>query len=304
MYNFQTWVTSDFVPKDDQIVVVLAITGQMLLNRVWLGKYKPSVHSRSSPDPVRPCTTDRTGIPKSARHSHGNVRAYEHPYANRAWSVVTVRAGSVRIYKHHTEPVRGLQEQWTVVLKAEPYGAVRTHTGHLRARTWLIGLCPVWDPIGNLHDPLRLSTSLVWSQNRRKPVSEICASSTFSYSLYDAHSGLNIFEKSCRYACRGITHRFSSFWPVWDPWTVRELDLVANYDSRSYKSHRERERRRWRESDSERETMPYCLIRVSLSWSLKSYIFRNEPMHDHTPSLPRKIKPWTHNELRSAWSSI
>ena len=28
--------------------------------------------------------------------------------------------------------------------------------GRLRARTWLIGLCPVWDPIGNENDTVRL----------------------------------------------------------------------------------------------------------------------------------------------------
>ena len=73
--------------------------------------------------------------------------------------------------------------------------------GPLRARTWLIGLCPV-----------RLSTSLLWSKNRRKPVSERRASSTFSCGLYGAHTGLKLFEKMrARMACRGISHTFSSF---------------------------------------------------------------------------------------------
>ena len=67
MYNFQTWATSDFVPTKVQLVVFLALTGQMSHNCVWLGKYNPSVYSRASPDPVRSCTTDRTGIPKPAR---------------------------------------------------------------------------------------------------------------------------------------------------------------------------------------------------------------------------------------------
>ena len=74
MYNFQTWATSDFMPIEGQLVVFLALTGQMSHNRVWIGKYNPSVYSRASPDPVMPCTTDRTGISKPARHPHGTVR--------------------------------------------------------------------------------------------------------------------------------------------------------------------------------------------------------------------------------------
>ena len=57
------------------------------------------------------------------------LRACKHPYENRHYSVVTARA-----------PVRGPQEPRTVVLKAEPYGAVTTHRGPLRARTWFISL--------------------------------------------------------------------------------------------------------------------------------------------------------------------
>ena len=66
-----------------------------------------------------------------------------------------------------------------------------------------IGLCPVWDPIGNPHDPVQLSTSPLWSQNRKMPVSESCARSTFSYELYDAHTGLKKFEKSCGFLLLG-----------------------------------------------------------------------------------------------------
>ena len=60
-----------------------------------------------------------------------------------------------------------------VGLRAEPYGPARTRTGPLTARSWLIGLY-VWDPVGNAHGPVRLSTSLLWSQKRRNPVSESC----------------------------------------------------------------------------------------------------------------------------------
>ena len=52
MFNFQTWATSEFVPIEGQLVVFLALTGQMSHTHVWLGKYSPSVHSRVSPDPV------------------------------------------------------------------------------------------------------------------------------------------------------------------------------------------------------------------------------------------------------------
>ena len=73
IYNFQTWAASDFVPIEGQLVVFLALTGQMSHTRVWLGKYNPSLPSRASPDPVRPYTTDCTGIPKPAWHPHGTV---------------------------------------------------------------------------------------------------------------------------------------------------------------------------------------------------------------------------------------
>ena len=47
------------------------------------------------------------------------------------------------------------------------------------------------------------------------------------------------------------------------------------------KSHPEKEKEDEgeRESISERETILYCLICVSLIWSLKSNIFRDEPEH-------------------------
>ena len=57
MYNFQTWATSDFMPIEGQLVVFLALTGQMSHNCVWLGKYNQRVQSRA-------CITDRTDIPK------------------------------------------------------------------------------------------------------------------------------------------------------------------------------------------------------------------------------------------------
>ena len=272
-------------------------------NCVWHGKYNPSVHSRTSPDPVRPCTTERlfpsphgidTGPYGSRKAEHTDVpmpvwnpqgplgcpnvygtceihvrylatlwpknmpvcmwpqhRIMTKPHPTYEWyravglgepypwevrmkssffdimvtrafyglsvlfgivrtrtstlrvpygaSVGTVRdfADVLRIFKPRTEPVGGSQEPWTVVIRAEPYGAVKTHTRPLRVHTWLIGLCPVWNPIGNLHGPVWLSTSLPWSQNRRKHMSESCASSTFSYGLYGAHTGLKAFEKSC-----------------------------------------------------------------------------------------------------------
>ena len=49
MYNFKTWATNDFVPIEGQLVVLLALTGQMLHNRVWFGNYNLSVHSRALP---------------------------------------------------------------------------------------------------------------------------------------------------------------------------------------------------------------------------------------------------------------
>ena len=91
------------------------------------------------------------------------------------------------------------------------------HMGPLRARTWLIGLCSVWDPIGNPHDPVRLSTSLLWSQNRRKPVSESCT----SYRLYVAHTGLKIFDKSCGLARHVVGLPTGSL--VFYPYGAREL---------------------------------------------------------------------------------
>ena len=86
MYNFQTWTTSNFVPIEGQLVVFLAIMGQMSHSRVWLGAYNPSVHSWASSDVVRPCTTDQTGITKPAQHPHWTVRfpqswKYGCPYA-------------------------------------------------------------------------------------------------------------------------------------------------------------------------------------------------------------------------------
>ena len=104
-----------------------------------------------------------------------------------------------------------------VVLNAEPYSVVRTHTGPLRARTWLVRLCPVWNPIGNPQEPVRLSKSLLWSQNSTKPVSESCASSTFRYGYYGAHTGLTIFENACGLARHVV--ELSSF----DPYGAREL---------------------------------------------------------------------------------
>ena len=73
------WTTSryglnDFVPTEVQLVVLLALTGRMSHSRVWPGKYNPNVHFLASSDPERRCPTDRTGIPKPARHPHGTVR--------------------------------------------------------------------------------------------------------------------------------------------------------------------------------------------------------------------------------------
>ena len=66
----------------------------------------------------------------------------------------------------------------------------------------------IWDQIGNPHVPVWLSTSLLWSQHRRKPVSESCTSSTFSYGLYGAHTGLKFSKiQLAHMACCGITHR-------------------------------------------------------------------------------------------------
>ena len=59
--------------------------------------------------------TSTLRVPYGARV--GNIRALadtlrfcEHPYANRPSSVVSVSAGYVRIFNHHTEPARDPQE--------------------------------------------------------------------------------------------------------------------------------------------------------------------------------------------------
>ena len=130
----------------------------------------------------------------------------------RAFYGLSVFFGIVRIRTStlHTCTVRAL---------ADALRAVRTYTGPLRARTSLIGLYPVWDPIGNPHDPVRLSTSLLWYQNRRKSVSESCASSTFSDRLYGAFTGRKILW--ARTACRWIIHRSDSL--VLNPHGARKL---------------------------------------------------------------------------------
>ena len=56
-----------------------------------------------------------------------------------------------------TRPVFALSARLTV-------GDSKARTASARARTWLIGLCPVWDLIGIPHDPVPLSTRLLRSQ--------------------------------------------------------------------------------------------------------------------------------------------
>ena len=79
MYSFQTWATSDFVPKEGQLVVFLALTGQMSHNHICFGKYNPSVHSRASPDPVRSRITDRPGISNANKNDGEHGRTKENP---------------------------------------------------------------------------------------------------------------------------------------------------------------------------------------------------------------------------------
>ena len=82
--------------------------------------------------------------------------------------------------------------------------------GPLRARTWLIGLCPVWDPIGNPRDPVRLSASLLC----RKVVQAQLSATGSMAPIRVEKSSKNL---GARTACRGITHRFFSFRPVGCP---------------------------------------------------------------------------------------
>ena len=103
-------------PLEGQLVVFLALTGQMSHNRVWLGKCNPSVHSRASQNPVMPCTTDRTDIPKPARRPHGTVRFPQN------WTYGCSHA--------RMESTMGPR-----VLAREPYGTFKVHVRYL-ATPW------------------------------------------------------------------------------------------------------------------------------------------------------------------------
>ena len=188
-------------------------------NRVWLGKYKQSVHLRASPDPVRPCTTDRIvtqnrtyGCPHGRMESTGAPRVpAREPY------------GTCRVQ------VRYLATPW-------PKNTQITHWRHVcmwpqqpvmptRAPGPMTLRKSVWNhPLFDVHIHLHtgvLWASCLWSENRRKPVSESCASSAFSYGHYGAHMGLNIFDKACGLARHVVG--LPTGYLVFDQYGAREL---------------------------------------------------------------------------------
>ena len=69
-------------------------------------------------------------------------------------------------------------------------------------------------------------------------------------------------------------------WPSIIQWRIM-TPVLTSHPKKEKEDEGERERAIETEWDTEgerqRETMPYCLIRVSVIWSLKSYTFRNEP---------------------------
>ena len=164
------------------------------------------------------------------------------------------------IYKHHTEPVRGPQEPWTGVLNAEQYPIGIPHD-FLRAfyGPKIVG-SPCWKVA---HTGLKSSKNVAGSHNMSWDYPHVDVTGAFGWFRTDFPRAIDSYDTQ---PTRARDHPYY---------------LVANYDSRTYKSPWERERKRRREGDSERETMPYCLIRVSLTWSLKSYIFKNEPEHEN-----------------------
>ena len=102
----------------------------MLNNRVCLGKYNLSMHSLATPDPVRPCTTDCTGIPKPTQL----LQNYTHgcPHA---------RMESTAAHRVPLEPIQGLWEpilgSYACVLYGTwlatctiPYDCLRAFYGH------------------------------------------------------------------------------------------------------------------------------------------------------------------------------
>ena len=115
--HVQIWATSDSGPIEGQLVVFLALTGQMSHNRVWLGKYNPSVHSRASPDPVL----------KDLHHwSHRYFQARTASARDR-----TVPAKlNVRMFQCPYGIHRGFR-----VLAREPHGIFKVHVRYL-ATPW------------------------------------------------------------------------------------------------------------------------------------------------------------------------
>ena len=75
-------------------------------------------------------------------------------------------------------------------------------------------------PIGpNSHTgPAKLSASILWAQNHRKPVSESCPYSTFSHRLIDLRAGYKILEKS-----RGPARHVCDYPRLLGPYWARNL---------------------------------------------------------------------------------
>ena len=131
--------------------------------------------------------------------------------------------------------------------------------GPLTARTWLIGLCPVWDPIKIPHDPVRLSTSLLWSQNIvRSPCRKVVQaqlSATGSTAIWHPYGSKNL-RKNYGLAWYVVGLPTGSL--VFGPWAARELDVtdafgwfrtdfprtIDSYDTQPSPWERERRQRR------------------------------------------------------------
>ena len=120
----------------------------------------------------------------------------------------------LKISKHRTKPERSPQEPWTVVLRAEPNGAVRTNTGPLRARTWLIGLCPVWCRSGTRTSPYDCQRAFYCPKIVESPCRKVVQA---QLSATGSMAPIRVWKSSkillARTACRWIIHRCSSFYP-------------------------------------------------------------------------------------------
>ena len=117
MYNFQTLATSHFVPIEGQLVVFLALMGQML-----------SMHSRDSLDHVRSCTIERTDVPMSVRNPQGPLRCPNVNLTEPVWYTY----GILQPREHRVMPTSGPGRRtwetvrtygpWEVRKKSHAYG--------------------------------------------------------------------------------------------------------------------------------------------------------------------------------------